>query len=84
MREQGFPALEFEGFNGLFAPAKTPKAVLDKLQRETAAAVKHPDLVKRFSDLGAESVGSSGEAQKEMLVRLMKQFTAVIREMKLD
>lgn len=84
VREQGFPALEFEGFNGLFAPAKTPKAVLDKLQRETAAAVKHPDLVKRFSDLGAESVGSSGEAQKEMLVRLMKQFTAVIREMKLD
>ena len=84
VREQGFPALEFEGFNGLFAPAKTPKAVLDKLQRETAAAVKHPDLVKRFNDLGAESVGSSGEVQKEMLVRLMKQFTAVIREMKLD
>ena len=84
VREQGFPALEFEGFNGLFAPAKTPKAVLDKLQRETAAAVKHPDLVKRFNDLGAESVGSSGEVQKEMLVRLMKQVTAVIREMKLD
>ncbi len=83
-REQGFPALEFEGFNGLFAPAKTPKAVLDKLQREIAAAVKHPDLVKRFNDLGAESVGSSGEAQKQMLVRLMKQFTPVIKEMKLD
>ncbi len=84
VREQGFPALEFEGFNGLFAPAKTPKAVIDKLQRETAAAVKNPDLMKRFSDLGAESVGSTGEAQKEMLVRLMKQFTPVIREMKLD
>ncbi len=84
VREQGFPALEFEGFNGLFAPAKTPKAVLDRLQREVAQAVRHPDLVKRFADLGAESVGSSGEAQKAMLVRLMQQFTPVIREMKLD
>jgi tripartite-type tricarboxylate transporter receptor subunit TctC len=84
VREQGFPALEFEGWNGLFAPAKTPKAVIDRLQRETAAAVKHPDLVKRFSDLGAESVGSSGEAQKAMLVQQMNQFRPVIREMKLD
>jgi tripartite-type tricarboxylate transporter receptor subunit TctC len=84
VREQGFPALEFEGWNGLFAPAKTPKAVIDKLQRETAAAVKHPDLVKRFSDLGAESVGSSAEAQKAMLLKQMEQFRPVIREMKLD
>ena len=84
VREQGFPALEFEGWNGLFAAAKTPQAILDKLQRETAAAVHHPDLVKRFSDLGAESVGSTGAAQKAMLVRLMDQFRPVIREMKLD
>ena len=84
VREQGFPALEFEGWNGLFAPAKTPKAVLDKLQRETATAVRHPDLIKRFGELGAESVGSTGEEQKAMLVRLMNQFRPVIREMKLD
>ena len=84
VREQGFPALEFEGFNGLFAPAKTPKVVLDRLQRETAAAVRHPDSVKRFGELGAEAVGSTGEAQKAMLVRLMKLFEPVIREMKLD
>jgi tripartite-type tricarboxylate transporter receptor subunit TctC len=84
VRELGFPTLEFEGFNGLFAPAKTPKAVLERLQREVAQAVKHPDLVKRFNDIAAIAVGSSGEEQKAMLVQLMKQFTPVIREMKLD
>ena len=84
VREQGFPALEFEGFNGLFAPAKTPKAVLERLQRETAAAVRHPDSVKRLTELAALPVGSSGEEQKAMLLQLMKQFTPVIREMKLD
>jgi tripartite-type tricarboxylate transporter receptor subunit TctC len=84
VREQGFAALEFEGWNGLLAPAKTPRAVIEKLQRETAAAVRHPDVQKRFSDLGAEPVGSSPEDQKAIYVRQMKQFTPVIREMKLD
>ena len=33
--------------------------VIDRLQREAAAAVRHPEVPKRFADLGAEPVGSS-------------------------
>ncbi len=84
VREQGFASLEFEGWNGLLAPARTPRAVIEKLQRETAAAVRHPDVQKRFSDLGAEPVGSTSQEQMAMVLRQMKQFTPVIREMKLD
>jgi len=84
VREQGYASLEFEGWNGLLAPAKTPRAVLEKLQRETAAAVRHPDVQKRFNDLGAEPVGSSSDEQLQVVLRQMKQFTPVIREMKLD
>ena len=84
VREQGYASLEFEGWNGLLAPAKTPRAVIEKLQRETAAAVRHPDVQKRFNDLGAEPVGSTPEQSKAMYVQQMKQFTPVIREMKLD
>jgi tripartite-type tricarboxylate transporter receptor subunit TctC len=84
VREQGFASLEFEGWNGLLAPAKTPRAVIEKLQRETAAAVRHPDVQKRFTDLAAEPVGSSPDEQLAMVMRQMKQFTPVIREMKLD
>ncbi len=84
VREQGFASLEFEGWNGLLAPAKTPRAVIEKLARETAAAVRHPDLQKRFTDLGAEPVGSSPQEQTAIVRQQMKQFTPVIREMKLD
>lgn len=84
VRELGYASLEFEGWNGLFAPARTPRAIIDRLQREVAAAVRHPDLQKRWSDLAAEPVGSSPEEQKAMLLRQMKQFQPVIREMKLD
>ena len=84
VRELGFPALELEGWNGLFAPAKTPKDVIDRLQREVAAAVRHPDVAKRLTDLGADPVGSSSADQDAILRRQMDQFRTVIREMKLE
>jgi len=84
VREQGFASLEFEGWNGLFAPAKTPKPVIDRLQREVAAAVRHPDVVKRLNDLAADAVASSPQEQDAILRKQMDQFRPVIREMKLD
>ncbi len=84
VRELGYPSLEFEGWNGLFAPAKTPKEIIDRLQRETAAAVRHPDVVKRLTDIAAEPVGSSPAEQDAILRRQMEQFRPVIREMRLD
>ena len=84
VRELGFPSLEFEGWNGLFVPAKTPPAVIARLHKEVAAAVRHPDIAKRFSDLAAEPIGSSPKEQEAMLRQQMKQFLPVIKEMKLD
>jgi tripartite-type tricarboxylate transporter receptor subunit TctC len=84
VRELGYPALELEGWNGLFAPARTPKEIIDRLQREVALAVKHPDVTKRLQELGAEPVGSTPAEQDAMLRRQMDQFRPVIRDMKLE
>ena len=84
VRELGFPSLEFEGWNGLFVPAKTPRAIIDRLNKEVVAAVKHPDVAKRLGDLAAEPIGSSPKEQDAMLRKQMQQFTPVIREMKLE
>ena len=84
VRELGFPSLEFEGWNGLFVPAKTPPAIIARLHKEVVAAVRHPDVAKRFQDLAAEPIGSSPKEQEAMLRNQMRQFTPVIREMKLD
>jgi len=81
VRELGFPKLEAEGWNGLFAPAKTPREVIERLQRETAAAVRHPDSVKRLTDLAAEPVGSTSAEQDAMLKKQVAQFRPIIREL---
>jgi len=86
VREQGFPRLEFQGWNGLFAPAKTPREIIVRLSREHAAAVRHPDTMKRLADLAAEPVGSTPEEQDEVLKKQVAQFRPLIRELgiKLD
>lgn len=84
VRELGFPNLELEGWNGVFAPAKTPKDIIDRLQREISSAVRHPDVLKRLKDLNAEAVGSTSAEQDAMLRRQMDQFRPVIRAMKLE
>jgi len=55
------PGYEFIGWYGLAAPAKTPAAVLDKLNGELVKALKTPEFRERFSSLGAEPLGSTRE-----------------------
>src|SRR6266571_3374637 len=81
VRELGFPKLEADGWNGLFAPAKTPRGIIERLQRETAAAVRHPDSVKRLTDLAAEPVGSTPAEQDAVLRKQLAQFRPIIREL---
>lgn len=84
VRELGYASLEYEGWNGLFAPAKTPKEIIDRLQRETAAAVRHPEVMKRLAELAAEPIGSSPAEQDAILRRQIDQFRPIIREMRLE
>ncbi len=81
VRELGFPRLEVEGWNGLFAPVKTPREIIDRLSRETAAAVRHPEVLKRLADIAAEPVGSSPVEQDAMLKKQVAQFWPIIHEL---
>ncbi len=84
VRESGFPMLEADGWNGFFVPAKTPRDVIERLRKEIAAAVRHPETAKRLLEIGAEPVGSSPAEQDAILKRQVEQFRPIIREMKIE
>ena len=65
-------------------PAKTPREVIDRLQKEIAAAVKHPEMAKRLREIGAEPVGSTAAEQDAILKRQVEQFRPIIKEMKIE
>ena len=54
MKEQGLPNLAFDGWMGIFAPANTPKQVIERLQKEIAASM--PDLKTRFVAAGGDTI----------------------------
>lgn len=55
--EAGFPDVVMPGFGALFAPAGTPKAIIDKLSTEMARIVKLPDVAPKLLELGFEPAG---------------------------
>jgi tripartite-type tricarboxylate transporter receptor subunit TctC len=57
--ESGIPGYDFIAEIGLLAPAATPREVIQRLASEMAKVVKQADVVKRFTELGIDAVGSS-------------------------
>jgi tripartite-type tricarboxylate transporter receptor subunit TctC len=82
-RELGFPNLELQGWNGFLAPKGTPEPVIARLQQQIAAAVKHPDVQKRMTDVGAEPSGSTQAEMRDMLRQQVGQIRPVVEELKL-
>jgi len=84
VRELGYPMLEAEGWNGFFAPAKTPREIIERLSKEVGVAVYHPEVRRRLRELAADPVGSSGADQELIFKRQMDQFRPIIKEMKIE
>jgi len=59
LTEAGVPGIEVFSWQAFVAPRGLPQAVKDRLQPALIAAIKHPDTVRRFNELGFEVVGSS-------------------------
>lgn len=59
--EAGVPDFEVVSWNGLFAPVKTPAAVIDILHGHLTASLSDPELQRRFAELGVETSPSPPE-----------------------
>jgi tripartite-type tricarboxylate transporter receptor subunit TctC len=59
--EQGLPGFEAVSWFALFAPAGTPKPIVDKLQAEVKKILATPDVGKRLAESGLDAVGSTAE-----------------------
>ena len=53
------PGYDGDGWQGIYAPAKTPKNIVDRYNLEIAKILKNPETQKKLDDLGLIAVGSS-------------------------
>jgi tripartite-type tricarboxylate transporter receptor subunit TctC len=59
--EAGVPGYEISTWYGIWAPARTPPAIIARLQQAVATAARNPETRARFDALGAEPVADSPE-----------------------
>jgi tripartite-type tricarboxylate transporter receptor subunit TctC len=84
--ESGAPGYQWIFWYGLLAPAKTPRAIVDKLNAEVAQILKQPEVRQRFGPLGIEPVTSSPEAFDKLIANEVATFTRLAKaaNIKLD
>ena len=79
--EAGLPGFQDSTFNGLMAPAGTPRAVLERLRAEVAKAAAVPELRTRYLDLGIELVSSNTPDDFSHFLRAhVEEFNRLARE----
>lgn len=78
--EAGLPAFEIAGWTGMFAPAGTPKDIVDKISGEMARILASPDIVERLVNQGLEPFISSPEQFAALLKSDMAKFATLIKD----
>ena len=80
LAEAGVPGFEMQSWQGVFAPAGTPKAVVDRLDKEIAAVVAMPDVKEKLRNLGVEPDGRSSERFAEFQRAEIAKWSKVIKD----
>jgi tripartite-type tricarboxylate transporter receptor subunit TctC len=82
--ESGVPGYQASSWNAVAAPAKTPKPVLERLNREVNAAVAVPAVRTRLAELGVEARAGTPQVLHDLLVSEIAKWKAVIERAKIE
>ena len=80
MAASGLPGYESASVSGIFAPAKTPAAIINRLNQEIVRVLNKPDVKEKFFNAGVETVGSSPEQLAATMKSEMARLGKVIKD----
>jgi tripartite-type tricarboxylate transporter receptor subunit TctC len=78
--ESGVPGFDVSSWIGLFVPAKTPLQIVNKLNRDTVAAISDPASRRKLEEMGVVVAASTPAGLAELVKAEMVKWEPVIRE----
>ena len=84
LKEQGVDGVNVEQWYGFFAPAKTPKEVIAKLNQGLNKALADPEIIKRIEGHGADVESSTPEQLGELVKKDLAKWRSVVERAKLQ
>ena len=80
IHESGVPGFEAVNWFGLFAPAKTPRPIINKVHGEVVKALNSPDVREKLVAMGSDPVGSTPEEFYAHIKVELERWGKVIRD----
>ena len=84
LKEQGVDGVNVEQWYGFFAPAKTPKEVIAKLNQGLNKALADPEIIKRIEGHGADVESSTPDQLGELVKKDLAKWRSVVERAKLQ
>lgn len=78
--ELGVPDFQIVNWQGLFAPAQTPKPVIESIARTVAEALKRPEVVARLAALGFAARGDGPDAAAALVRTNVARWSEILRK----
>lgn len=79
----GLPDYEVDSWYAMFAPAKTPPAIVARMQKEVARIVRLPEIKQKLLEQGGDAIGGTSEELDKVVRAEIKRWTEVIRDAKI-
>lgn len=79
-REMGLKDMDITSWQGIVAPARTPKAIIDRLNAEFDQALKSPDIIARLKEQGVTPVGGTAESFDKFIQAENKRWSTLARQ----
>jgi tripartite-type tricarboxylate transporter receptor subunit TctC len=80
MEEAGFPGFEVTVWFGLFVPAGTPAAIVERLNRETVKIMNSPDVQKKARDIGQVALSDTPAEFADLIKKETPYWARVIKD----
>jgi len=79
LAESGMPGFEVGAWQGIMAPAATPRAVVDRLNAEIVKALQSPDVRAKLAAQGAEPLGSTPDEYAAYVRKELERWARVVK-----
>jgi tripartite-type tricarboxylate transporter receptor subunit TctC len=83
LQELGISGVEVTQWYGLFAPAKTPKAIIDRLNAALNKVLADKEVIKKIEDQGGDVEGSTPEELKKLVASELVKWKRVVQQAKI-
>jgi tripartite-type tricarboxylate transporter receptor subunit TctC len=79
IEEAGVPGYEVLGWNGILAPAATPRPIVERLNREIRAVLDEPEVKQKLAQQGADPAPTDPESFARLIRADVAKWAEVIR-----